>query len=102
MWPGVNLQANYSEQLLIGYRCYDAKGLDPAYPFGHGLTFTTWSVADLHVEDASRVSVTLTNTGTRAGSEVVQLYLGFPSAVGEPPKQLKSFQKVQKAYVPWL
>lgn len=94
MWPGVKLQANYSEELLIGYRCYDAKDIEPAYPFGHGLSFTTWSVSDLQVTGMHSVSAKLSNTGHISGAQVLQLYLGFPSDAGEPPKQLKSFKKV--------
>ena len=101
-WPGVNGQVQYSEGLDVGYRWYDAKSLTPAYPFGYGLSYTTFRFSDLRVDDSTlrengkiRVSAEVTNTGKRAGAEVAQLYLGEPASVGEPANQLKGFQKVQ-------
>ena len=98
MWPGANnaAQANYSEHMLIGYRCYDHYDVAPAYAFGHGLSYSSFALSDLKV-DASSVSVSVQNTGAVAGAEVVQLYLGFPASAGEPPQQLKHFQKVMLA-----
>jgi len=94
-WPGVGKHvATYSERLLIGYRWYDAHGVEPAFPFGHGLTYSTFSLGGL-VAAADGVSVVVTNTGAAAATETVQLYLRFPAAAGEPPKQLKGFAKVQ-------
>ena len=87
-------EANYSEQLLVGYRWYDAHNVQPAYPFGHGLSYTTFDYSELHVS-TSGVSFTLENNGTSfAGAEVAQLYLSFPPQAREPPRQLKGFQKV--------
>ena len=86
-------EASYSEKLLVGYRWYDAHKVAPAFPFGHGLSFTTFHYSELQ-SSTSAVSLTLTNNGSAGGAEVVQLYLSFPAAAGEPPQQLKGFQKV--------
>jgi beta-glucosidase len=101
-WPGVNGQVRYSEGLDVGYRWYDAKNLTPAYPFGYGLSYTTFRFSNLHLDGARlrengriRVSADVTNTGKRAGAEVAQLYLTEPAATGEPADQLKGFQKVE-------
>ncbi|WP_328540298.1 glycoside hydrolase family 3 C-terminal domain-containing protein [Streptomyces sp. NBC_00344] len=100
-WPGVNGQVQYSEGLNVGYRWYDKKALAPLYPFGYGLSYTSYRFSKLRVEgsrlneDGSlRVSADVTNTGRRAGSEVAQLYLGAPASTGEPARQLKGFRKV--------
>jgi beta-glucosidase len=90
--PCVPWRAQYSEQLLVGYRWYDAHGVTPAFPFGHGLSYTTFAYSGL-IASAAGASVTVTNSGRVAGQEVVQLYLGFPEAAGEPPQQLKAFGK---------
>lgn len=87
------LEANYSEGLLVGYRYYDAHALTPAFPFGHGLSYTSFLYSNLSAH-ANGVSACVTNTGPVAGTEVPQLYLAFPPAAGEPPLQLKGFQKV--------
>lgn len=105
--PGPGGVAHYSEGVFVGYRHYDAKDIAPLFPFGHGLSYTTFSFRDLkvsprkvtlHGKQEPKVSVDLdvANTGNRTGAEVVQLYLGMPStsAVPQPPKQLKDFQKV--------
>lgn len=98
-FPGINDQVSYSEGLLMGYRWYDASNVPPLFPFGHGLSYTTFSYSNLTVSTVSpagQVTVTanVKNTGTHAGAEVAQLYLGFPASAGEPPRQLKGFQKV--------
>eukprot|EP01050_Picozoa_sp_SAG11_P010217 SAG11_NODE_1011_length_6195_cov_4.901247_3_plen_184_part_00 len=86
-------QANYTHKLLIGYRYYDAKQIVPKFPFGHGLSFTKFNYSTLSATK-DHASFTLTNTGTLDGSEIVQLYLGFPAASESPPQQLKGFAKV--------
>ena len=86
-------RAYYDEKLLVGYRWYDANSVAPAFPFGHGLSYTTFAYTGLKASKTA-VSVTVTNNGTVAGAEVVQLYLSFPAAAGEPPNQLKAFSKV--------
>ncbi len=98
-YPGVNGHAVYSEGLDVGYRWYDAKNIAPLFPFGYGLSYTTFGYSALSVKanggaDTATVSFTLKNTGSRAGAEVAQLYLGDPASAGEPPQQLKAFQKV--------
>jgi beta-glucosidase len=97
-WPGNGTQVQYSEGLDVGYRWYDAKNISPLFPFGYGLSYTTFSFSDLRVgalgPGGSTVTATVTNTGTRAGAEVAQLYVGFPSSDGEPPHQLRGFQRV--------
>jgi len=97
-YPGVNDQEYYSEKLLVGYRWYDAVSQTPLFPFGHGLSYTTFSYANLSVREegfAVVVEFDISNDGKVKGSEVPQLYLGFPSSAGEPPQQLKGFKKVK-------
>jgi beta-glucosidase len=97
-WPGANNQVQYSEGLDVGYRWYDAHNITPLYPFGFGLSYTTFAFSNLHVGaltgGQSTVTATVTNTGTRAGTEVAQLYVNAPAAVGEPPHALQGFQRV--------
>lgn len=97
-YPGDGKVVNYSEGLLVGYRWFDARNQTPLFPFGHGLSYTTFQYRDLKVARGAgaqtTVQVKVTNSGARAGAEVVQLYLGSPAAAGEPPKQLKGFEKV--------
>jgi len=97
-YPGTNNQVIYSEGLLVGYRWYDASNIPPQFPFGLGLSYTTFAYSNLTVGAVSpsgqvQVSFVLSNTGGHAGAEVAQLYLGFPAVAAEPPKQLKGFQK---------
>jgi beta-glucosidase len=92
-YPGVNLQEYYREQLNVGYRWYAANGVKPRFPFGFGLSYTSFSLTNLAISGRT-VSVSLMNTGSVSGAQVVQLYLGFPASAGEPPIQLKGFQKV--------
>jgi beta-glucosidase len=104
-WPGLPdsknpIYAYYSEKLLVGYRFYDAHNISftTGYPFGHGLSYTTFDYSDLKVSDfAGRafVNFTVTNSGKTAGAEIAQLYLGFPAVAGEPPLQLKGFRKTK-------
>ena len=103
-WPGTNGKVLYSEGLDVGYRWYDDKGLTPLFPFGYGLSYTSFKVSNLSLSSRSlsengqiRASVDVTNTGSRAGAEVVQLYLSDPAAAGEPANQLKAFAKVTLA-----
>jgi beta-glucosidase len=98
-WPGANSQVQYSEGLNVGYRWYDTKKITPLFPFGYGLSYTTFSFSDLQVgalgSGGSTVTATVTNTGNRAGAEVAQLYVGAPASTGEPVHQLKGFQRVE-------
>lgn len=93
-FPAAGQYAYYREGLFIGYRHYDSAGIAVRYPFGFGLSYTSFEYSDLQV-DAAGVELTLTNTGERAGAEVVQLYVGLPgSRVVRPAKELKGFAKV--------
>lgn len=93
---------NYDESVLVGYRWYETKGIEPLFPFGFGLSYTTFSLdkAKLSSKTISKdkpvkVSVTLTNTGKREGAEVVQLYVSEKNpTVLRPKKELKGFKKV--------
>jgi beta-glucosidase len=99
-YPGVNGTAHYSEGVFVGYRHYDHSRITPLFPFGFGLSYTTFSYANLKVTKGSGANVTVeadvTNTGTVTGAEIPQLYVGIPSTSGapEPPQQLVGFQKV--------
>ncbi|MDM7989188.1 glycoside hydrolase family 3 C-terminal domain-containing protein [Arthrobacter sp. zg-Y877] len=101
-YPGEAGTVRYGEGVLVGYRWYDARAIEPAFPFGHGLSYTTfeYSNLDLHVADtgtgpALSVAATLTNTGTRAGAEVLQVYSGGPDGPAvRPPRELRGFRKV--------
>jgi beta-glucosidase len=100
-YPGVDGVATYSEGVFVGYRHFDAKGIEPLFPFGHGLSYTTFKTRNLHAWPAvgGHVVVTadVTNTGKRAGTQVVQLYVGHPAdpRVPQPPHQLGAFTTVQ-------
>lgn len=102
-FPGEHGHVRYGEGVFVGYRGYDALLLPVSYPFGHGLSYTNFEYADLtttltgNAEDdtlAVAVTCTVTNTGQRAGKEVVQLYVTDPdSSVARPPRELKGFAK---------
>lgn len=100
-FPGEHGHVRYGEGLMVGYRWYDARDLAVSYPFGHGLSYTTFehSAASAVADGAGiTVSLTVTNTGDRDGAEIVQVYTGLPSsAVSRAPRELKSFTKVQLA-----
>jgi beta-glucosidase len=90
--------ADYSEGLLVGYRWYDAKGLEPLFPFGHGLSYTTFRYDALDASDPAAVSFTVTNAGAVAGAEVAQVYVGpCTGDASRPPRQLAGFAKVALA-----
>ena len=97
-YPGVDGVATYSEELLVGYRWYQQRGIEPAFPFGHGLGYASFEFADLRTEATeARIGVTFSvrNIGSRRGKAVPQLYVTFPPEAGEPPAQLKAFQVVR-------
>ena len=103
-FPGNGTDVLYSEGIDVGYRWYDAKNITPMFPFGFGLSYTQFRFSHLSVSPSAvdgtrdvRVSGVITNTGKVAGSDVAQLYLGDPSATGEPPRQLEGFQRVSLA-----
>ena len=85
----------YREGLYVGYRYYDTASVPTAFPFGYGLSYTSFAYSDLNA-DENGVSLTVTNTGSCAGAEVVQLYVAKPDAkIFRPVKELKGFFKVQ-------
>jgi beta-glucosidase len=101
-YPGVQGEVHYSEGLLVGYRWYDAEQIEPLYPFGYGLSYTTFAYKDLKVaaptsDNHVSVDFVVTNTGSIAGAEVAQVYVEIPSLpnVPEPAKQLKGFRRVE-------
>ena len=100
MYPGLargkELIADYSEKLNVGYRYYNAHNIAPRFAFGHGLSYTTFAFT-APAADGRNITFDITNTGDRAGTCTPQLYLTFPAASGEPPRQLKGFQKVPLA-----
>ncbi|QMW66190.1 glycoside hydrolase family 3 C-terminal domain-containing protein [Mumia sp. ZJ1417] len=101
-FPGHLGHSRYGEGVFVGYRYYDVKHIPPAYPFGHGLGYTTFAQGDLAVDVAGEgdevratVSVTVTNTGSRTGTEVVQVYVSdLESPVARPERELKGFARV--------
>jgi beta-glucosidase len=98
-WPGQNNTVQYSEGINVGYRWYDSQNKTPAYPFGFGLSYTTFGYSGLTVSAPDTngnvaVGFDVTNTGTKAGAEVAQVYVGQPATTGEPPKSLRGFQRV--------
>ena len=91
---GKTADALYQEGIYVGYRCYDKAGVPVRWPFGYGLSYTTFAYSGLTAE-GDRVSVSVKNTGTCAGAEVVQLYIGAPQdGLHRPLRELKGFQKV--------
>ncbi len=100
-YPGVGGEVRYDENIAVGYRYYDRAGQQPLFPFGFGRSYTDFQLGDLRVtrrrEGRRAVAVEVRNTGRRRGTAVVQLYVGFPAAAGEPPNQLKGFAKVALA-----
>ncbi|MBT2761369.1 glycoside hydrolase family 3 C-terminal domain-containing protein [Paenibacillus sp. ISL-20] len=104
-FPGEGDRVEYREGLFVGYRYYDTKKLDPLFPFGHGLSYTTFEYSKLTVnkkrlKDTEKLTVTVNvkNTGARPGKEIVQLYVhDMESSVIRPEQELKGFDKVELA-----
>ena len=93
-FPGKKQNAEYREGLYVGYRYYETANKAVRYPFGYGLSYTTFAYNDLKI-NAEKVTFTLTNTGSCAGAEIAQLYVAKPDAtVFRPAKELKGFVKV--------
>lgn len=101
--PSPDWTLNYGEGLYVGYRYYDKKDIEPMYPFGYGLSYTTFMISPLcsadecicSIDEEINLSCTLTNTGGRGGSEVVQLYVNdVVSTLEKPLRELKAFQKI--------
>ncbi len=115
-FPGDGYEVNYGEGIYVGYRYYDKKKIEPAYPFGYGLSYTTFEVTDMQVkavgdealmkrklsgvetvifDNELKLTVTVQNTGERAGAEVLQIYISdTDSTLPKPVKELKAFEKV--------
>ncbi|MDR6943833.1 glycoside hydrolase family 3 C-terminal domain-containing protein [Mucilaginibacter pocheonensis] len=101
-YPGKGLTAEYKEGILVGYRWYDTKKIQPEYPFGYGLSYTDFSISNFSADKLSygknetiRAKFTIKNTGSRYGAEVVQLYVSDPvCSVLRPEKELKGFEKI--------
>jgi beta-glucosidase len=106
-YPGVDGVVHYSEGIFVGYRHFDEQNIQPMFPFGYGLSYTTFGCKNLSVapdkislknnsKPTIAIDLDVTNTGKRAGDEVVELYVGLPSTpeIPQPPKQLKGFAKV--------
>ena len=107
-YPGVNGVVHYDEGLLVGYRWYDAKKIEPLFPFGFGLSYTKFSYSNLHIQPSASggadaaapatVTVDVKNDGQRPGDEVVQFYVHDDHAsVPRPEKELKAFARVTLA-----
>ena len=99
-YPGDGNDVYYTEGLLVGYRWYDAINQTPLFPFGYGLSYTSFRFSNLSAKNAHGqivATVTVTNTGSRAGADVVQLYVASPASAQEPPGQLKAYTKVTLA-----
>lgn len=101
-FPGEGDRADYKEGIFVGYRYYDKKKMEVLFPFGHGLSYTDFTYSNMRISadcikdtESITVSVDVTNTGNRAGKEVVQLYVGDKeSKVIRPDKELKDFAKI--------
>jgi beta-glucosidase len=106
-WPGVSVKgdsvgphSSYSERLLVGYRWYQKEHLKPLFPFGFGLSYANFRFSRVTVHAVRRrvtVRFTVRNTGTRAGADVALVYVGDPRSTGEPPRQLKAYERVTLA-----
>ena len=102
-YPGENGKVRYGEGIFVGYRYYDTKKIDPLFPFGHGLSYTTFKYSNLRIgaksitpNEALKVKVDVTNTGKVTGKEIAQLYVRDVKATfARPEKELKAFEKVE-------
>ncbi len=79
------------------YKCFYAQGIEPLFPFGFGLSYTSYAYSELRVTPGKQVQVSfkVTNTGKRAGAEIAQVYALLPAAAGEPPRRLVAWDKVE-------
>jgi len=104
-WPGIDGNSTYSEKLDVGYRWYDANNVRPLFPFGYGLSYTTFKLSQFSVTPKKidwatnpsnniNAELEVTNVGKRPGAEVVEVYVAQPEKNGEPPRQLRAFSKV--------
>jgi beta-glucosidase len=87
---------HYDEGLKVGYKWYDSEHKPVLYPFGYGLSYTTYSYSALQASpDGASVTFTVTNTGRRPGTEIAEVYAALPPAANEPPKRLVGFTRVE-------
>lgn len=100
-YPGIGDKVYYKEGIFVGYRHYDSKNVEPLFPFGHGLSYTTFKYENMKIEKdrtagaLAKVSVDITNTGALGGKEVVELYVSDKvSSVPRPSKELKGYKKI--------
>ena len=92
-------QVNYTEGLKVGYKWYDAERKSVLFPFGFGLSYTTFAYSGLSLTpgETAAVSFTVKNTGEREGTEIAEVYASLPQAAGEPPKRLVGWSRVELA-----
>ena len=90
-------QVHYDEAVKVGYKWYDAENKPVLFPFGYGLSYTTYTYSNLKVTPGKnpKITFTVTNTGNRPGAEVAEVYVSLPAAAAEPPKRLVGFRKVK-------
>lgn len=103
-FPGLGMEVLYAEDIYVGYRHFDRWNVEPLYPFGYGLSYTTFAISNVHLSSGTLalvqneevvLSVDVTNTGSVEGKEVIQVYLSQPESTRpKPPKQLKAFKKI--------
>ncbi|HEX4019639.1 MAG TPA: glycoside hydrolase family 3 C-terminal domain-containing protein [Acidobacteriaceae bacterium] len=95
VWSGYSV--HYTEGLLVGYKWYDAKHKPVLFPFGYGLSYTTYAYSGLKVTPGDQVTIgfTVKNTGSRAGAEIAEVYASLPASAEEPPKRLVGWNKVR-------
>ncbi len=102
-YPGKNGVVEYQESILVGYRWYDTRRIEPLFPFGHGLSYTSFGYSDLlltpwNAQEGITVTLKVTNTGARRGAEAVQIYVHAPQTpVLRPEQELRGFAKVDLA-----
>ncbi len=102
-FPGVEERVFYDEGIYVGYRYFDKEQIDPLFPFGYGLSYTTFNYENLKLDkekftknDTVTVSLDIVNSGNRSGMEIIQLYIqDIKSSIDRPPKELKQFKKVK-------
>ena len=87
---------SYPEGLKVGYKWFDAENKTPLFPFGHGLSYTTFAYSGLSVTDKT-VMLTVKNTGTRPGVEIAQVYVALPAIAAEPPRRLAGWERIPLA-----
>ena len=100
-FPGDSVRVHYAEDIFVGYRWFDTREIRPMYPFGHGLSYTTFDYLSCQTDEPAytaggtiRIQCTLKNTGAREGSEIIEVYVSAPRSAGNRPAQeLKGFLK---------